>query len=117
MSVQSSFGASGEVVVNIKVDTTEANVDIQKLTVSFQELEQIVLRSLILTRRMGLPDDVSSAINDLQRMVLNTNQLRIAMEALTAATLANPLGLALAGLGIAITAFSYADTLTYDSRG
>ena len=113
MSVQSSFGASGEVVVDIKVNVEPALIDVNRLQENFAKLEQIILRSLVLTRRMGLPDDVSQAISSIQRMVSITRQLQLALTALNA----TPAGLVLGGIGLSMTAFSYADTLGYDSRG
>lgn len=99
----------------IETGTDNIQPKIEKITNSFVRLEQIILRSLVLTRRMGLPDDIGSAINDIQRMILLTNQLRLSMIALQAAS--GPIGWTLAGMGLAVTAFSYADGLTYDSRG
>jgi hypothetical protein len=110
-----STNVSGEAVVDIRVNVEPAVVDVESLQKQFVQLEQIILRSLVLTRRMGLPDDVSRAISGIQRMIVLTNQLRIAMLALQAAS--GPVGWALAGLGLAVTAFSYADAITYESRG
>ena len=117
MAMQGTFGSGGEVVFNLRIDTKQANIDVAELTKNFNALEQIILRSLTLTRKMGLPDDVSKAINSIQRMLLLTNQLNIALNALAAASATNPAGAILAITGMAITAFSYADAITYDSRG
>lgn len=100
-----------------EVDTKTDDVTKKTVTLgeNFRQFEQILLRSLILTRRMGIDDDLSNAAMQIQRMIMLTNQLRLAMIALE--TAAGPVGWGLAGLGLAVTAFSYADFLTYDSRG
>ena len=102
---------SEDVTFNLKL-----NVDsVEAATESFRKFEQILLRSLVITRRMGIDDNLSNAAMQIQRMIMLTNQLRLAMIALETAS--GPVGWALAGLGMAVTAFSYADYLTYDSRG
>ena len=99
-----------DIIFNLKINVEETEQ-------SFRKLEQIILRSLVLTRRMGLPENVNSAIMQIQRMIVLTQQLNTALQALSLASASNPIGAAFAVTGLAITAFSYADALTYDSRG
>ena len=112
--MQGTFGAGGEVVFNLRIDTSQANKDVAELTKNFAALHQIISSSLILTRHLGLDDDITNAAMQIQRMTLLTFQLNAALTALNFAT---PAGAIISGLGLAITAFSYADAITYDSRG
>ena len=109
--------AIDELLNNIdgKLDTVEKKATVT--TTSIRQFEQILIRSLILTRRLGLSDDLSNAAAQIQRTILLVYQLNSALAALAAASMANPVGLILAVTGIAITAFNVADSVSYESRG
>jgi len=95
--------------------TTERQVS--QTTTSVRQFEQILMRSLILTRRLGLNDDLSNAAMQIQRTTLLIYQLNAALQALSVISMSNPVGAILAVTGMAITAFNVADSITYDSRG
>ena len=109
--------AIDELLNNIdgKLDTVEKKATVT--TASLRQFEQILIRSLILTRRLGLSDDLSDGAAQIQRTILLVYQLNSALAALSAASMANPVGLVLAVTGIAITAFNVADSVSYESRG
>ena len=95
-----------------KTETTEKRVT--QTTASLKNFRQILSDSLILSRRLGLDDDLSNAAVEIQRMILLTYQLNTALSTLNFAT---PAGALVSTLGLAVTAFTYADAITYDSRG
>ena len=99
-------------IIIAKTESAEKQVD--KTAASLNSYRQILTDSLILSRRFGLDEDISNAAMQIQRMTLLTFQLNTALNALNFAT---PAGALISVLGIAVTAFSYADAITYDSRG
>ena len=102
-----------------EVDTKTDNVQkkTEQTIISVRQFEQILIRSLVLTRRQGLNDDLSNAATQIQRTTLLIYQLNAALQALSVISMANPVGAVLAVTGMAITAFNIADSITYDSRG
>jgi hypothetical protein len=80
MAMQGTFGAGGEVVFNLKIDTSGAENEVNRLLDGFKDLEQIALRYLALANRMGLPEDVTDTINKIARLIVLIRQAQFALE-------------------------------------
>ena len=91
------------VTFNLEVNT-EYSLD------SIRRLETVLYRSLALTRRMGLPDDINEQIYQIQRLVMVIRLLHTSMIALQAAS--GPIGWILGGIGVASAALSGYDLWT-----
>lgn len=74
--------------------------------VSFAELYNVIQDVFSLSQRMGLPEDIAQMISAMQRMIVVANSLRIAILALQTTT---PIGLAVAGLGLATSLITMTD--------
>jgi len=79
---QTRFGAEG----NIETITYTIRVDTSAVIDGFNQLEQVVLRTLILTHQMGLPEDIESALLLIQRTIIAVKTLHLAYTALMAST-------------------------------
>ena len=89
--------------IEFKLDST--NVKAHQATLSYADLYNVLQDVFMILRRAGLPEDVTAGIMLLQRMIITLNAARVALIALQAAT--GPLGLASAGLGVAISLTSF----------
>ena len=107
MVIQGTFGSGGEVVFNLRIDTSQAALDVNSLMSNFSKLEQIALRYLAIARRMGLPDDVQQAVDTMARLIVLFHQAKLAMDMLM---LSNPYTFALGVAGMAMVGFSVVDT-------
>lgn len=93
--------------IETKLDSLESKTE--KATIAYADLYNMIQDVFIILKRMGLPDDVATAINVLQRMIVTLNSLRIAIMAMDTAMAGSPAGMLLAGLGIAISLVSMMD--------
>lgn len=75
MAMQGTFGSGGEVVFNLKIDTTGAETEVNALLKNFKQLEQVALRYLAIARRIGLPEEIEAAINAISRLIVIIRQL------------------------------------------
>jgi len=91
------------VVFNLEVQVSEMS------TSELRKLELIAFRTIGLLRRMGLPENIDAGVARLQHFIMIIRLTHTAMIALNSATMANPLGLALAGLSLGTMAFSLSD--------
>jgi hypothetical protein len=91
-----------------EVDTKTDNVTTKTKTTTegFRQLEQIAVRYLVLTRRMGLPEDVQQAVDVLMRMIITIRQLQLAASLLMLGT---PYGYLMAAAGLGIIALTAAE--------
>jgi hypothetical protein len=64
---------------------------------TFRQIERLALRWLVLAKRMGLPDEVSGAIDKIAQLVVT---IRMAMMSINLMMATNPLtvGIGIAGL-------------------
>ena len=108
MAMQGTFGAGGEVVFGLRIDTSQAALDVNSLMASFNKLEQIALRYLAIARKMGLPDDVQAAVDTIARLIVLINSAKMAMDIFM---LSNPYGWALGAAGMVMVGFSAVDTM------
>ena len=89
-------------IFNLELNVEQALSEVRRL-------ETLVVRTLGLVKRFGLPEDINSAISLIQRMTMTIRILHTAMIALQVAS--GPIGWALAAVGItaaAITAYDVA---------
>ena len=84
----------------------EINISPETFT-TLRQAEAILFRTAGLLRRMGLSENLDSAISKMQRAIAVANQLRLVLAALQAARAASGDPLAMAQLGIGIGAFVY----------
>lgn len=75
-------------------------------TVSFAELYNVVQDVFMILRQMNLPPAVEQTIMLVQRLIIAFNSLRLALNALTIATVTSPVGWVIAGLGFTATMLS-----------
>jgi len=78
--------------------TFNLELNIERALSNARQLETLLYRSIALTRKMGLPDDLNEGLYKIQRMVLAVRMLHTAILALHAAS--GPIGWALAIIGI-----------------
>ena len=108
MSMQGTFGSGGEVVFNVRIDTSQAALDVNSLMSNFNKLEMIAVRYLAIARKMGLPDDVQAAVDAIARLIVLIRSAQIAMDMLM---LSNPYTFALGVAGMVMVGFSAVDTM------
>jgi len=70
---------------------------------TFKDIERLALRWLVITRRLGLPEDVGNALDKIARLLVMINMLQMSMSMLMAT---NPftVGIGVAGgVGVALS--------------
>ena len=87
--------------------TFNLELNVEHVLSDVRRLETLLYRTLGLARRLGLPEDLSQGIYQIQRMIMVIRMLHTAMIRLQLA--AGPVGWALAAVGIASAAVSFAD--------
>jgi len=80
--MQGTFGSGGEVVFNLRIDTTQASTDVHSLMENFNKLEAVALRYISIARNMGLPDNVQESINLMTRAIVIMRQAQMTMHLL-----------------------------------
>lgn len=101
--------SSDEIVsFSLEVNVEEAYTELRKL-------QTVLYRSLDIARKLGLPDDISEMASKIQRLIAITNQLRLALIALSVAS--GPLGWALALVGTAGAFVSAGSFFDNEMRG
>ena len=108
MSMQGTFGSGGEVVFNVRIDTSQAALDVNSLMATFSKLEMIAVRYLAIARKMGLPDDVQAAVDAIARLIVLIRSAQMAIDMLM---LSNPYTFALGVAGMVMVGFSAVDTM------
>jgi len=93
--------------VETKINKTES--DTEKLTESFNKLEQTALRYLAIVNKLGLPKDAQQVLDVLTRTIVVLRQAQL--TAYQFAIAVGPIGWAFAGAGLILTAFSAGDLL------
>lgn len=96
----------------LEVNKTISNME--KLGDTADNLERILLRSMAITRRMGLSEDLSKGIEIMAKAIITAKQLQIALQMAWAAT--GPWGLAFAVMGGVITGISTVDWIEAEMR-
>lgn len=90
--------------IDQKLVQTESSA--KKAELSYSDLYNVLQDVFVVIKEMGLPEDIENGVMLIHRMIMAMNSLRMAMIALNAATMTTPAGLALAGLGFAVSMFS-----------
>jgi hypothetical protein len=98
--------------IDTHTDTTAEKT--KTLQRSFNQLEQVALRYLLIARRLGLPDDAQRALDLLARTIIMLRQAQIAVNLLVTAS--GPLGWAMALASVGMVAVSGADYLSMASE-
>ena len=96
---------------DIQVKQNQINRDLPRTKESlktFTQLEQVALRYIALSRRLGLPDDVNRAIDVLARLVTTVRMAQLSIGLLLSS---NPLTAAAGIASLGLTAFSMGDML------
>jgi hypothetical protein len=91
------------VVFNLEVQVSEMSMG------NLRKLELIAYRSIALLRRMGLPEQIDQGIAKLQNFIMIIRLAHTALVAFNAASLTNPLGLAMFALSVGTLAFATTD--------
>ena len=76
------FSAGGEIVLGIRIDTSQVSSDVDSLMSNFRKLELVAVRYLAIARQLGLPDDVSKALNTLSSLIVIMRQVQMTMNLL-----------------------------------
>jgi hypothetical protein len=87
-------------------DLATTQTRLNEVRITQNEIMILTNQMLITLRRMGLPENLSVAMAALQRLIVFANAARMAMLAFQAS---NPVGLAIAGLGVASSVISMGD--------
>lgn len=95
--------------IETKTVTTEKKL--QRVATQTVLVNQILLKTLNILRRMGLPEEINSVVMKLQRLIGIANQMRLVIYALNAAMMGTPAGAILAGLGMIMVALDVGDIL------
>lgn len=90
-------------------------VNIDKAYENIRKVQTVLYRTLGLLRRMGLGEDVSAAISEVQRFITVLNLARLTIAALQTAT--GPIGYAMFGISLATTGLSIGEMFDYQTRG
>lgn len=89
--------------INFEINTSEAEQKLTKTWLQAITVQQILMRTMSLVRRMGLPEDLERGAVFLTRFMGIVNQVRLAVIALNAALAGTPGGwilLSLAAVGL-----------------
>jgi hypothetical protein len=90
---------------NVEFKTKVINEDLpktQKAFTVFRQLEQVMLRYLVLARKMGLPNDINQAISSVAKLIVVVRMLQMTISMAAK----GPLGLIGAIGSVGITAIS-----------
>jgi len=94
-----AFGAGGGLVeYKLRVDVSEA-------VEGFRELEEVVLRYLVIARRIGLPDNAEAAIQKIMQFIVAVRTLDITLKMFQAEL--GPIGWATLAASATITGLSF----------
>ena len=94
--------------IELKINNIEGKQPKLESTLqTFREIERLALRWLVLSRRLGLPDDVDQAINKVAQLITSIRMLQISMSLLYAT---NPLTAAIGVAGLIGGVISITDT-------
>lgn len=94
--------------INFDVNTKSADDKLTSTVIQAELVERLLLRTLSLVHRLTDDEDLNTFISLIQRAIALINQLQIA-GALLAASSGNPLGIALAAVGLAGAVLSTTD--------
>lgn len=92
-----------------RADTKQAEDDLKQLDVTLNEVISLAYGLTSILSRLGLNEDVTRALRQLQSLISTLNMLRTSMLALYAAS--GPVGWALAGIGVIGAGVSMAGTV------
>lgn len=90
-------------------------VNVEDATTQIRQLERLLFRTMSLLRRMGLPENVTAVINQIQRLITVLRMLRVSLLMLQAAT--GPWGWIMGGMGLAVAGLTMGDMLYDNTRG
>jgi hypothetical protein len=90
-------------------------VDAEMTAKELQQLERIILRSLLLVKRLGLPEDIDAGIQKIMHLIMLLRMLHATILMIQAAS--GPYGWALALVGAGVTITTTTQTLAYETRG
>lgn len=95
--------------IELKINTIEGKrPQLESTLRTFQQVERLALRYLVLAQRMGLPEDVDSAINLIARLITSIRMLQISLSMLYAT---NPVTAAIGVAGLFGSAVTLTDSL------
>ena len=80
---------------------------VEGLKTNLRQLERLALRWLVLSRRMGLPEDVQASIDFIMRLIVTLNMLQMSANMVM---LSNPVTAAIGVAGMMGGMFSLIDT-------
>lgn len=89
---------------NVEIRTKKLETDtpkIQKSMNSFKQVERLALRYLTLSRRMGLPDNISKQIDTIATLIVMIRMAQMSMGLMTGNPISVMIGFAgLIGIGL-----------------
>ena len=93
--------------IEAKIDSIESKQPQLEITLqTFQQIERLALRWLVLSRRLGLPDDTARAIDLIARLISSIRMLQLSMSLMYAT---NPLTAAIGVAGLVGGVMSFGD--------
>ena len=100
-----------QILGRIDVKAADTEEKLQRVATQTIMLQQALMKTITILRRLGLPEEINSAIIKLQRIIAIANQLRLVIYALNAAMAGTPAGAILAGLGLIMVALDVGDII------
>jgi hypothetical protein len=79
---------------------------IKQSLATFSQLERVALRYLVISRRLGLPDNVNNTLQQLSQLVI---MIRMAQMSINMLMLGTPFGWAMGAAGLIMTGLSVTD--------
>lgn len=93
--------------IEAKIDTIEQKrPKLESTLQTFQQVERLALRWLVIARRMGLPEEVNGAISKIAQLISAIRMLQISMSLLYAT---NPLTAAIGVAGLIGSVMTFSD--------
>jgi len=104
--MQGTFGAGGDVEFNLRIDTTQAQQDLNKVITTIEIVERTLLAVLNQLRKFSGDENIDRAISKINKFISTLNQMWLA----TSMAMANPYMLPLAAIGLVVGLVSMADS-------
>jgi hypothetical protein len=93
----------------VEAKTTKINSEMPQTKNSlatFSQLERVALRYLVISRKLGLPDSINNAMQQLSQLVV---MVRMAQMSINMLMLGTPFGWAMGAAGLIMTGLSVTD--------
>jgi hypothetical protein len=95
--------------IELKINNIEGKrVQVENTLKTFQQVERLALRYLVLARRMGLPEELDAAIGKIAQLITAIRMLQIAADLAMAS---NPVTAAIGVAGLLGSVYTFGDVM------